>query len=140
MNEQIVISQEQLQQMAPAAEGIGLGMIIIMIAVYIFWAYCIARIAVKMGMPFGTSWIWAIIPIANVFLVLKLAEKPWWWFFLLLVPILNIVMTILIWMSIADRLGKPTWWGVCIALVPILNIILFLMLCFESSAKRPAAA
>lgn len=138
MQEEIVITQ--MQEMPPMAAGIGWGMIIVMLAVYVFWAFCMARIAVKLGMPFGTAFIWALIPIANIFLLLNLATKPWWWFFLMLVPILNIVMMVLIWIGLCERMGKPTWWGVCIALVPVLNIILFLMLAFEKGETRPAMA
>jgi hypothetical protein len=139
MQEEIIITQAQ--GMPPMAEGIGLGMIIVMLVIYAFWAFCMARIAVKLGMPFGTAFIWALIPIANVFLFLKLAAKPWWWFFLLLVPILNIVMIILIWMALCERLGKPGWWGVLIAIVPVVNLVFFLMLVFgKEETPRPAMA
>jgi hypothetical protein len=140
MNEEIVVTQMQMQDMPPMAQGMGLGMIIIMLAVYVFWAYCMARIAVKLGMPMGKAFIWAIIPIANIFLLLKLSGKPMWWFILLLIPIVNLVMMILIWMSLCERLGKPNWWGVVIALVPIVNLVLFLILAFEKGAPRPATA
>ena len=140
MNEEIVITQMQMQDVPPMAQGVGLGMIIVMLVVYLFWAYCMARIAVRLGMPMGKAFIWAIIPIANIFLLLKLAGKPMWWFILLLIPILNLVMMILIWMGLCERLGKPNWWGVLIALVPIVNIILFLILAFEKGESRPATA
>lgn len=140
MNEEIVITQMQMQDVPPMAQGVGLGMIIVMLVVYLFWAYCMARIAVRLGMPMGKAFIWAIIPIANIFLLLKLAAKPMWWFILLLIPILNLVMIILIWMGLCERLGKPNWWGVLIALVPIVNIVLFLILAFEKGESRPATA
>ncbi|MFH1830695.1 MAG: DUF5684 domain-containing protein [Pseudomonadota bacterium] len=139
MGEEIVVTQmEQVQQVPPMAAGMGVGMIIVMLVIYVFWAYCLARIAVKTGMPLGKSFIWALIPIANFFLILKLGAKPMWWFVLLLIPIVNVVMMILIWIGIVEKLGKPAWWGVCIAIVPILNLILFLMLAFEKGTPRPA--
>lgn len=138
MNEEIVVTQ--MQEMPPVAQGMGIGMIIVMLVVYVFWAYCMARIAVRLGMPMGKAFIWAIIPIANVFLLLKLAAKPMWWFILFLIPIVNLVMMILVWMSLCERLGKPSWWGVVIALVPIVNIIMFLILAFEKGQPRPAMA
>ncbi len=140
MNEEVVITQMQMQEMPPMAQGIGLGMIIVMLVVYVFWAYCMARIAVRLGMPMGKAFIWALIPIANIFLLLKLAGKPMWWFILLLIPIVNLVMMILIWMGLCERLGKPSWWGVVIALVPIVNLIMFLILAFEKGEQRPAMA
>jgi hypothetical protein len=111
--------------------GMGAGMIIFYVAIYLFWAYCMARIAVRLGMTMSNAFVWAIIPIANVFLLLKLSEKPMWWFLLMLIPIVNIVIGIIVWMALCERLGKPGWWGVMIALVPIANLVFFLMLAFE---------
>lgn len=134
----------QLQNMQAAGAGMGAGMMIAMaviwIGVYLFCAYCIARLAVRLGMEFKSSFIWALIPIANIFLLLKLAAKPMWWFLLFLIPIVNLVAMILLWMSLVERLGKPAWWGVVIALVPIVNIVLFLMLVFESPRTQVAHA
>jgi hypothetical protein len=141
MGEETVVTQiQQAQEMPQMGAGMGIGMIIAMLVMYLFLAYCIARIAVKCGMPFGKSFIWALIPIANIFLFLKLGEKPMWWFILLLIPVVNLVITILVWISLVERLGKPAWWGVVIALVPIVNVILFLILVFEKGKLRPATA
>lgn len=105
-------------------------MLAVALVVYIFFAYCLARMAEKEGMPIGSSFLWALIPIANIFLLLKLGDKPYWWFILLLIPIVNFVVAILLWMAISEKLGKPAWWGIIIVLVPIVNIILFLILAF----------
>lgn len=123
----------QVEQM-PAQ--VSAGMIVMWIVFYLFFAYCIARLANKMGMPLGKAFIWALIPIANIFLLLKLAAKPYWWFILLLIPIVNIVISILMWMAIAERLGKPGWWGVMIGIVPFANIVFFLMLVFGKTEAK----
>ncbi|MBN1283097.1 MAG: hypothetical protein JXA24_04910 [Proteobacteria bacterium] len=136
MGEEIVVEQFKIQEMPPAFAGMGIGMIVVALAVYVFWAYCIARMAVRLGMPMGKAFVWALIPIANIFLLLKLSGKPMWWFILLLIPIVNIVIMILMWMAFVERLGHPAWWGVVIALVPVVNIVLFLILAFE----KPQAA
>ena len=133
MNEQLML---QMQEGMKPSAALGVVPIIIMIVVYAFLAWCMAKIAKKLGMEFGKAFIWAIIPIANIFLLLKLATKPMWWFILMLIPIVNIVISVLVWMSIAERLGKPGWWGILIALVPVANIVMFLILVFE----KPAAA
>ncbi len=137
MNEEAVVQMQQVEQQMPAMfAGMGIGSLIVGLAFYVFWAWCLARLAQKLGMEFGKSFIWALIPIANIFLLLKLAARPMWWFILLLIPIVNFVIMILMWMSLVERLGKPAWWGVVIALVPIVNIVLFLILVFE----KPKAA
>jgi len=84
--------------------------------------------------------VWALIPIANLFLLLKLAGKPMWWFVLMLIPIVNFVIIILLWMGICEQLGKPGWWGIMIALVPVANLVFFLMLVFGQTTYTPKAA
>ena len=131
------VMKMQVEQISPQ---IGIGMIIFWVVFYLFFAYCLARLAKKFGMPMKDAFIWAVIPIANIFLLLKLAAKPYWWFVLLLIPIVNIVISILIWMSISEKLGKPGWWGIVIGLVPIVNIILFLILVFGKPDTATATA
>lgn len=130
MNQQMmqIEKMQDLQQMG--ATGIGIGMIIFWIVLYVFFAYCLARIAKNLGMDFGSSFVWALVPIANIFLLFKLAAKPMWWFILILIPIVNIVIGILVWMAISERLGRPAWWGVIIGLVPFANLVFFLILAF----------
>ncbi|MBT3181472.1 MAG: hypothetical protein HN337_03070 [Deltaproteobacteria bacterium] len=139
MNEQAVMDiQTQMQQGMGA--GIGIGMILFMIVVYLFFSYCLARLAVKTGMTMGNAFIWAVIPIANIFLMMKIAGKPMWWIILMLIPIVNFVIAILVWMAIAERMGRPGWWGILIALVPVVNLILFMILAFEAERQPQVAA
>ena len=135
MEEQMM--EIQIEQMQMPA-GPGIGMIIFWVVIYVFLAFCLAKIAKKLGMPLGKAFIWALIPIANVFLFLKLAAKPMWWFILLLIPIVNIVVGIMAWMAIAERCGKPGWWGIVIGLVPIVNIVFIIILAFGK--ESPALA
>lgn len=137
MEEEIIVKTQEMPQVGA---GVGIGMIIFWLVLYVFFAYCLARLAKKQGMPFGSSFVWALIPIANIFLILKLSGKPYWWFILLLIPIVNIVMSVLIWMAICEKMGKPGWWGIMIALIPIANIVFFLMLVFGKEGATPAPA
>jgi len=86
---------------------------------YIYFAISLMKIAEKTDTENG--WF-AWIPILNVILMLQIAEKPLWWFILILIPLVNIVIIVLVWMAIAERRGKPSWWGIMM-LVPIMNII-----------------
>lgn len=131
----------QMQMPAEMGAGMGIGMLIIWLAFYVFCAFCLAHMAKKMGRPFNKSFILALIPIVNIFWLIGLAEKPYWWFILLLIPIVNMVVGILIWMSLAEKRGYPNWWGIVIGLVPIVNIILFFILVFgEGKKAAPASA
>jgi hypothetical protein len=39
-----------------------------------------------------------------------------------MIPFVNVVIVILIWMGIAETLGKPSWWGV-LMLIPLVGFI-----------------
>ena len=79
------------------------------LAIYVFIAYSIMVIANKTNTE--NSWL-AWIPIANLYLICKIAGKPGWWVILFLIPLVNIVISIIIWMKIAEMRGKPSWLGI----------------------------
>lgn len=138
--EEYAVQTTDIQTMSPE---IGIWAIVIWVVLYLFFAYCLALVAKKTGRPFGESLIMAIIPIANIILVLQIAGKPWWWIFLLLIPIVNLVLWIIAWMKIAEARGKAGWWGIVIVLVPIVGLILFLILAFGkegTATPAPVAA
>ncbi len=85
---------------------------------YIYIAVCLQVLAKKTAVKNG--WM-AWVPIANIFLMINLAKKPLWWFILILIPFVNIVIGILLWMAIAERRNKPNWVGVLI-IVPLVGI------------------
>src|SRR6266851_559821 len=65
--------------------------------IYVYMALALMTIATKTNTPNG--WL-AWIPIANLFLMLTIAQKPAWWFVLCLIPLVNIVIFIIVWMAI----------------------------------------
>ncbi len=97
----------------------GTAFFVFVIAAYIYVSLALMTIAKKTSTP--NDWL-AWIPIANVFLMLQIARKPLWWFILCLIPLVNIVIFILIWMAIAEARHKPSWWGI-LFIVPVLNLI-----------------
>lgn len=103
--------------------------IVLYVVMYFFAAYCMARLAVRVGMPMGKSFILAMIPIANIYLIFKMSGKPGWWTILGLIPLVNIVVFIMAWISYLQRINKPAWW-VILLFVPIVNLVIFLMLAF----------
>lgn len=92
--------------------------IIFWILAYAYFALCLQVIAKKTGTP--NEWM-AWIPIANIFLMVNVAKKPLWWILLLLIPLVNIVIAILLWMAIAEQRGKENWIGILI-IVPVVGI------------------
>ena len=89
------------------------------LAFYVYLALALQTIANKTGTP--NAWL-AWIPIGNLFLMLNVAKKPLWWFLLCLIPLVNVVMVIIIWMAVAEAVGKPNWWGI-LMIVPVANLV-----------------
>jgi hypothetical protein len=54
--------------------------------------------------------------------MLAIARKPLWWFILFLIPLVNIVIAVIVWMAIAVARQKPNWWGI-LTIVPVANLI-----------------
>jgi hypothetical protein len=121
-----------------AAFGIFAGMFMflffIIIAVYVFYAICLMKIAHKTNTP--NAWL-AWIPIANIVLMLQVAKKPIWWIILFFIPLVNIVMSILVWMGISKELGKPDWLGILI-IIPIANLVIPAYLAFSKQETLTA--
>ena len=113
----------------PAALGFRLGVLccqfVFALAVYIFMAYCISRIAKKTGHADKTIWAW--IPVLNILLLLEVSGKPMWWILLYLIPFVNIVVGLIVWMSVAEKCGKESWWGL-LTLIPIVNFVIIYMM------------
>lgn len=106
-----------------AAAGLGAGILMFFLlfaaAGYVYMALALQTIANKTHTE--NSWL-AWIPIANIILMLNIAKKPIWWIVLFLIPVVNIVFIIIVWMGVAEARGKPSWWGV-LFIVPVANLV-----------------
>jgi hypothetical protein len=105
------------------------------LAFYVYLAVCLMKIAQKTGTP--DEW-WAWIPILNVLLMLKIAKKPLWWILLFLIPLVNIVIGIMVWMKIAEAVGKPSYWGIFMIL-PVVGLVAPGYLAFSKSEPTGGA-
>ncbi|NWF51601.1 MAG: tetratricopeptide repeat protein [Nitrospirae bacterium] len=102
---------------------------LIEIAIYIFFSSCLYIIAKKLNVTAPwTAWI----PIVQIWTIVASAGKPWWWILLLLVPIINFVIGIYLWMLITENLGRNKWLGL-LMLIPIVNIVFLGMLAFSKT-------
>jgi Family of unknown function (DUF5684) len=115
----------QLSDREGAAAGIAVlgGMLIFFLifglAMYVYISLALQTIAKKTNTE--NAWM-AWIPIINILLMLNIAKKPLWWIILCLIPLVNIVIMIIVWMAIAEARKKPNWWGI-LMIVPVVNII-----------------
>lgn len=96
------------------------------IATYVFSAICL----MKMGQKTGQEYPWfAWIPILNFYLMVQIAQKDVVWFILCLIPCVNFIVLILVWMSIAEVMGFENWWGI-LMIIPIFNFYVMYKLAF----------
>jgi ABC-type Na+ efflux pump permease subunit len=117
-----VLAQESRSGDAAVIAALGafaLVFVVIGLAAYVYMALALSTIAKKTNTE--NPWL-AWIPIINIVLMLNIAKKPLWWIILCLVPFVNIVIFILVWMGIAEARNKPNWWGILI-IVPIVGLI-----------------
>ncbi|MDP3901758.1 MAG: adenylate/guanylate cyclase domain-containing protein [bacterium] len=87
---------------------------------YIYMAYALFVIAKKIGTQH--AWL-AWIPIVNVFYTVFISKMPKLWILFLLIPLVNIVVGIMIWMEIAGMRNLNRKVGL-LMLVPILNFFI----------------
>jgi len=111
------------QDRSPAATAMAGGMLVFVLliglAVYVYIALAVQTIAQKTNTE--NPWM-AWIPIVNIVLLLNIAKKPVWWIILFLIPLVNIVIAILVWMGVAEARNKPNWWGI-LMIIPVANLI-----------------
>lgn len=91
-------------------------MLIIPLAVMILMIVAMWKVNTKAGQP-G----WAIlIPIYNLYVMLKIAGKPGWWLILMLIPIVNIVIGIMTLAGLAGNFGKGGGFVVGLIFLPFI--------------------
>lgn len=88
------------------------------------------RIFNKAGEP---GWA-AIIPIYNVIVLLRVAGKPWWWFLLFIIPIVNLIISIIVAIDLARNFGKG---GAFAAGLIFLPFIFYPILAFGDARYQP---
>ena len=91
-------------------------LIIIYLAVIIFQFVAMWKVLEKAGQP---GWA-IIIPIYNIYILLKVAGRPGWWLLLMLIPLANIIVSILMYLDIAGKFGKGTGFAIGLFFLPII--------------------
>lgn len=87
----------------------------------------------KAGQP---GWA-AIIPIFNLYILCKVAGRPGWWVILFLIPLVNIIVSVVLSIDLAKSFGKGTGFGIGLWL---LGIIFYPVLAFGSAEYQGPAA
>jgi len=77
---------------------------------------CTWRIYKKAGRPGWAS----IVPIYNVYVLIKICGRSGWWFFLFIIPVVNIVIIITLCIDLAKRFEKSVLFGLGLLFFPII--------------------
>jgi hypothetical protein len=100
---------------------------LIAVALVVIYIIALWRVYAKANQP---GWA-AIVPIYNIYVMLKIAGRPGWWLLLYLIPLVNIIVHLVVSIDIAKAFGKSTAFGV--VGLWLFSFIGFLMLGFDDS-------
>ena len=95
-----VLAQQSQGDLNPVLLIIYLTIVVIIVASW--W-----KIFTKSGQP---GW-GALIPIYNMYLILKIAGRPWWFLLLLLIPLVNIIAVLVMTHDSVKSFRKGLRWG-----------------------------
>jgi hypothetical protein len=112
------------------------GMMIFYLVIILVFLIGLWKVFVKAGQP---GWA-VIVPIYNLYILMKIVGKPGWWLILYCIPIVNIVIAVIVALAMAKAFGKTPAFGI-VALF-LFSIIGYLILGFGSARYLgpPAAA
>lgn len=108
---------------AGAAAGLfAMFVLLVELAIVVLIIAGLWKVFSKAGKP---GWA-AIIPIYNVIVMLEICGRPIWWIILFLIPCVNIVISLIVFIDLAKSFGKDAVWGVLLWLfgfifIPILG-------------------
>lgn len=123
--------EHHLAQESSSAGGTIVGLVI-GLAVVIFMIAALWKVFTKAGQP---GWA-AIIPFYNVYVLCKVAGRPGWWLVLFILPIVNIIFSIIVSLDVAKAFGKSGAFG--FFLLWLLGFIGYPILGFGSATYQGA--
>lgn len=121
---------------AGAVTGLILFFVVFIIATYIIVSILLGRIFKKAGVASWKAWV----PVYNTWVTLELGDQKGWWALVMLVPIVNLVASVFLYIAmytIGLRLGKE---GVFILWAIFLPIVWYAWLAFDDSTWKTSPA
>src|SRR5438067_12781667 len=91
-------------QYSNTSSGVGVGIFfaLLSIVVYLFYGYCYGRIFQKAGRP-----LWeGFVPIYSSYVTLKNVGRPGWWPILYIIPLVNKLITLILYLDLAKSFGR----------------------------------
>ena len=97
---------------------LGAGLLFVLLLIASFW-----KVFTKAG---EAGWK-SLIPIYNLFVLLRIAGCPGWWLLMFFIPVVNIYFMVVMHIRLAERFGKSALYGFALFL---LGFIFFPILAF----------
>lgn len=91
---------------------------IIYAAIVVFEIAALWQVFVKGGRP---GWA-AIIPIYNIYVLLKIVGRPGWWLILYIIPIVGFIVWIIVSIDLAKSFGRSSGFAVGLIFLPFIFI------------------
>jgi len=63
---------------------------------------------------------YAIIPILNIYIMLKIVGREVWWLILFLIPCVNIIVAFIVYIDLAKSFGKDAAYGIGMVILPFI--------------------
>ena len=93
---------------SPAVAAVGMVVLAIELILLVLFIITYWKIFVKAGKP---GWA-VLIPIYNLYILIKIVKRPGWWLLLFLIPLVNIVIALIIALDLAKVFGKDAVFGI----------------------------
>lgn len=97
-------------------DGFPTGLLIVYFIVLIVMVAAGWKVFEKAGKP---GWAF-IIPIYNLVILLEIIDKPTWWIIMFLIPLVNLVFSILAYTALAEKFGKGAGFGIGLVFLPFI--------------------
>lgn len=75
---------------------------------------------VKIFQKAGREWWEAIIPVYNMYVMLKIVGKPGWWIILYFIPLVNIIVSIIVLHNLSKKFSKGVGFTLGLIFLPFI--------------------
>ena len=62
----------------------------------------------------------AIIPVYNLYVLVKVSGNAWWWFILFFIPLINLLATLKVSIDVAGKFNKGILFGLGLTFIPFI--------------------
>lgn len=87
----------------------------------IIWGGILTLLLISLGRIFvkaGQNGWAALIPVYNLYILLKIVRQPWQWLVFMLVPLFNLVFLVRVHMELAKKFDRSAYFGLWLTLMP----------------------